>query len=186
MSQSNKLHILYRFTDYLLLQCYWTAMFWWELFNSQRCFPPFCTCYDIPVLMLNYEMIAVISQIPVRLFLTTNIWNTVQGRLGINKHCAMNKSLLSLRELTYGNCSCRSNCWHRELESSAKDNHGTVFEVVCAWLAFPTAQHFSRQGFWLQITWMLNVANLRTDFQVMTGFYSRTCIKRNCTKQALP
>ena len=73
-------------------------------------------------------------------------------------------SLLSLRELTYGKCSCCSNCWHRELESSAKDNHSTVFEVVCAWLAFPTAWHFSRQGFWLQITWMLNMANLRTDF----------------------
>ena len=144
------------------LQCFggncFTVLFW-------RYFPPFCTCYDIPVLMLNHLMIAVISQIPVCLFLTTNIWNTVWGKLGINTRCASNESLLSLRELTYGKCSCRSNCWHRELESSAKDNHSTVFEVVCAWRAFPTAWHFSRQGFWLQITWMLNMANLRTDFQ---------------------
>ena len=82
--------------------------------------------------MLNYKMIAVISQIPVCLFLTTNIWNTVPGKLGINTHCTLNKSLLSLRELTYGKCSCRSNCWHRELKSSAKDNHSKVFEVVFA------------------------------------------------------
>ena len=82
--------------------------------------------------MLNYEMIAVISQIPVCLFLTTNIWNTVQGKLGIYTHCTSNYSLLSLREHTYGKCSCHSNCWHRELESSAKDNHSTVFEVVFA------------------------------------------------------
>ena len=32
------------------------------------------------------------SQIPVCLFLTTKIWNIVQGKLGINTHCALNKS----------------------------------------------------------------------------------------------